>query len=59
MQKNKNCINSGQIKDYFSTVQYLTVGKRKITSPGETGPEPPGTPGASGSKSFNDTKKYN
>ena len=47
-----------QIKDYFSSVQYLTSEKRKITSSEETGSEPPGTPGADSSKSLNDTHNY-
>lgn len=53
-QKNKNMTNTVQIKEYFSPLQTKIIEKHKITSPEETRCEPPGSLGASGSKSFND-----
>ena len=47
-------IKSNQIKNYFTPLPDKSVEKRKITSPEETGPVPPETPGACNSKSFFD-----
>ena len=45
-------MNAGQIENLFTPLHCKAIEKRKITSPDESSPAPPGTPGSSITKSF-------